>query len=93
MAWDMKNKKIDIGIIHGISGDQADELNNLVSKYNFITRIDALAGNDGIFHSIEFLQCHVTDHKVEFDYAKSESIQHNVTIEYKSFQILTPNNS
>jgi len=55
-----------------------------------IVRIDALSGNDEIYHAVEFVNASVEDHEVEFDYAKDGVVIHKVTVKFDDVQLLFP---
>ena len=85
-----KTKTLHLELEQSASGDLQETIYDLMGDKSIRFRIDAMDGNDRIFHSIEFNRAEVINHNIVFDYAISDTVKHYLEFSFEQMTVLYP---
>lgn len=89
VAINYVKKQATVMIEQSISGEEHNEILNLCQRMSFM-RVDAMDGNDGIYHSVLLHDAKVINHDLRFDYSSSAALCHVLEITFRDISLWEP---
>lgn len=87
---DFINKQVHLEIEQDVRGLVYVELQAIIKDSSSSFYIEALSGNGSPYHTLHFHCIKFIKHDVEFNYAKSEAVHHEITLSFQSVDVIGP---
>ena len=87
---DYKNKTVKLVLIQDIVGDLHLDVYRLCDRKDITFQIEAVSGNDEIYHATQFIHGEIIEHDLAYDYASSDTVKHKITLSFKDFELMVP---
>lgn len=83
---DFLNNLINIYLQHPAVSGFHSQINQLCKSNSFDLSLESVGTSQEKIQSLEFINCYVNNHKLEFTYEKNECLMHNLEFKYSILQ-------
>lgn len=92
IKFNFVDKEMKVVFEQSIVGDEHSLLLKMLEHPHFCPsiRVDAMDGNEGMYHSVVLTSPVFKKHTFKLDYAKSGTAKHKVTFSFKNLRIYIP---